>query len=100
MKSDEDASLTEGSSSPTEKENHAVLLQTFTDTKQQNKQTNKKSDKSERILLVETTIDNMVFVLINIYIANTGLIQLENLSDLGSILDKIKDSKQRYSSCR
>lgn len=65
-----------------------------------NKQTNKKSDKSERILLVETTIDNMVFVLINIYIANTGLIQLENLSDLGSILDKIKDSKQRYSSCR
>ena len=39
-------------------------------------QTNKISDKSGRMLLVEATIDDMVFVLINIYNAKTQLEQL------------------------
>ena len=54
-------------------------------------QTNKISDKSENILLVEETIDDAVFVVIKIYNANTELGQLETPSDLVSILDKVKD---------
>ena len=45
-------------------------------------QINKISDKSRRILLVEATIDDMLFVLINIFNANTESQQLETLSDL------------------
>ena len=59
------------------------------------KQTNKKSDKSGRILLVEATIDDTVFVLINIYNANTEFEQLESLSDLVRIIDKVKDIQSR-----
>ena len=59
------------------------------------KQTNKKSDKSGRILLVEATIDDTVFVLINIYNANTEFEQLESLSDLVSIIDKKKIFKAK-----
>ena len=59
------------------------------------KQTNKKSDKSGRILLVEATIDDTVFVLINIYNTNTESEQLETLSDLVSILDKVKDIQSK-----
>ena len=59
------------------------------------KQTNKKSDKSGRILLVEATIDDTVFVLINIYNANTEFEQLESLSDLVSIIDKKKILKAK-----
>ena len=59
------------------------------------KQTNKKSDKSGRILLVEATIDDTVFVLINIYNANTEFEQLESLSDLVSIIDKVKDIQSK-----
>ena len=51
-------------------------------------QTNKISDNSGRILLVETTIDDALFVPINIYNVNTDLKQLETLSDLASILDQ------------
>ena len=40
-------------------------------------QTNKISNKLERILLTEATIDDTVFILINIYNANTKLEQLE-----------------------
>ena len=58
-------------------------------------QTNKISDKSGRILLVETTIDAAVFVLINIYNANTELEQLETLSDLVSTLDKVKNIQNK-----
>ena len=47
---------------------------------------NKISDKSGKILLVEATIDDTVFVLINIYNPNTESEQLETLSDLGSII--------------
>ena len=54
-------------------------------------QTNKISDKSENILLVEETIDDAVFVVIKIYNANTELGQLETPSDLVTILDKVKD---------
>ena len=57
-------------------------------------QTNK-IDKSGRNLLVETTIDAAVFVLINIYNANTELEQLETLSDLVSILDKVKNIQNK-----
>ena len=59
------------------------------------KQTNKKSDKSGRVLLVEATIDDTVFVLINIYNANTESEQLETLSDLVSIIDKVKDIQSK-----
>ena len=59
------------------------------------KQTNKKSDKSGRVLLVEATIDDTVFVLINIYNANTEFEQLESLSDLVSIIDKVKDIQSK-----
>ena len=59
------------------------------------KQTNKKSDKSGRVLLVEATIDDTVFVLINIFNANTEFEQLESLSDLVSIIDKVKDIQSK-----
>ena len=58
-------------------------------------QINKISDKSGRILLVEATIDDTVFVLINIYNANTEFEQLESLSDLVSIIDKVKDIQSK-----
>ena len=54
-------------------------------------QRNKISDKSGRILLVEATVDDTIFVLINIYNANTESEQLETLLDLVSIIDKVKD---------
>ena len=57
--------------------------------------TNKISDKSGRILLVEATIDDMVFPLINIYNSNTELEQLETLLDLVSILDKVKNIQNK-----
>ena len=58
-------------------------------------QINQISDKSERILLVEATINDTVFVLINIYNANTECEQLETLSDLVSIMDKVKDIQRK-----
>ena len=58
-------------------------------------QINKVPDKSGRILLVDATIDDTVFVLINIYNANTEFEQLETLSDLVSIVDKVKDIQSK-----
>ena len=58
-------------------------------------QINKISDKSGRILLVEATVDDTVFVLINIYNANTESEQLETLLDLASIIDKVKDIQSK-----
>ena len=58
-------------------------------------QINKTSDKSGRILLVEATIDDTVFVPINTYNVNTEFQQLEALSDLISIIDKVKDIKRK-----
>ena len=43
---------------------------------------NKISDKSGRIILDEATIDETLFLLINIYNANTESEELETLSDL------------------
>ena len=57
--------------------------------------TNKISDKSGRILLVEATIDDMVFPLINIYNSNTKLEQLESFLDLVSVLDKVKNIQNK-----
>ena len=54
-------------------------------------QTNKISDKSERTLLVEATVNDTVLLLISNLKANTEFEQLETLSDLVSILDKVKD---------
>ena len=54
-----------------------------------------KTDKSGRILLVEATIDDIVFVPINTYNVNIEFQQLEALSDLISIIDKIKDIKRK-----
>ena len=48
------------------------------------------SDKSRRIVLVEATVDNMVFILINISNTNIESEKLETLSDLVRILDKVK----------
>ena len=53
------------------------------------------SDKSGRILLFEATIDETVFVPINIYNANTEFEQLETLSHLVSIIDKVKDIQSK-----
>ena len=58
-------------------------------------QTNKISDKSGRNLLVEATIDDTVFVLISIYNAHTESEQLETLSNLVSIIDKVKDIQSK-----
>ena len=58
-------------------------------------QINQISDKSGRILLVEATINDTVFVLINIYNANTESEQLEILSDLVSIINKVKDIQRK-----
>ena len=58
-------------------------------------QTNKISNKSGRILLVEVTIDDTIFVLIKIYNASTELEQLDTFSDLVSILDKVKDIQNK-----
>ena len=58
-------------------------------------QINKISDKSGRILLVEATIDDTVFVLINIYNTNIESEQLEALSDLVSIIDKVRDIQSK-----
>ena len=54
-------------------------------------QTNKISEKSGRTLLVKATIDDTVFVLINVCNASTEYEQLKTLSDLVSILGKVKD---------
>ena len=53
------------------------------------------SDKSGRILLAEATIDDTVFLLINIYNTNTESEQLETLSDLVSIINKVKDIQSK-----
>ena len=58
-------------------------------------QINKISDKSGRILLFEATVDDTVFVLINIYNANTESEQLQTLLDLVSIIDKVKDIQSK-----
>ena len=58
-------------------------------------QINKTSDKSGRILLVEATVDDTVFVLINIYNTNTESEQLETLLDQVSIIDKVKDIQSK-----
>ena len=53
------------------------------------------SDKSRRIVLVEATVDNMVFILINISNTNIESEKLETLSDLVHILDKVKDMRNK-----
>ena len=58
-------------------------------------QANKMSDKSRRIVLVEATVDNMVFILINISNTNIESEKLETLSDLVHILDKVKDMRNK-----
>ena len=45
--------------------------------------------------MVEATVDETVFVLINIYNANTESEQLETLLDLVSIIDKVKDIQSK-----
>ena len=57
---------------------------------QTTEQTNKILNKSGRTLLVEVTNDEKVFVPINIYNVNAELEQIETLSDLVSILGKVK----------
>ena len=52
---------------------------------------NKCSDKAGRILLLDVKIDDTVFVLVNIYNANTENDQLQTLSDLNDILGNIND---------
>ena len=52
---------------------------------------NKCSDKPGRILLLDVKIDDTVFVLVNIYNANTENDQLQTLSDLNDILGNIND---------
>ena len=58
-------------------------------------QSNEISDKSLRFLLVEVTINDTVFVLINICSVNTELKLLQTLSDLVSILDKVNDIQNK-----
>ena len=58
-------------------------------------QINTISEKSGRILLNEAAIDDTVFALINIYNADTESKQLETLSDLVSVTDKVKDIQSK-----
>ena len=52
---------------------------------------NIKRDNLRRILVIELKIDNSVFVLINIYNANTESAQLHTLNDLINILEIFED---------
>ena len=89
MKSSEETSSTESSFSRRKTISYGVAIDFYeSKTVEQRKNI---ADKSRRILLVEATIRDTVFALINICNANTETEQLETLSDLVSILDKIKD---------
>ena len=89
MKSSEETSSTESSFSRRKTISCGVAIGFYeSKTVEQRKNI---ADKSRRILLVEATIRDTVFALINICNANTETEQLETLSDLVSILDKIKD---------
>ena len=63
-------------------------------------QMNKISDKSGRILLVEATVNDTVFVLINNYNANTESEQLETFRYSKYFRQSKRYSKQKYSSWR
>ena len=58
------------------------------------------TDKSGRILLVEATVDDTVFVLINTYNANTESEQLETFRYSKYFRQSKRYSKQKYSSWR
>ena len=50
-----------------------------------------KRDNLERILVIEVRVDDSVFVLINIYNANTESERLHTLNDLINILETFED---------
>ena len=52
-------------------------------------------DNVGHILVIEVKIDDSVFVLINIYNANTGSEQLHTLNDLVNILETIEDIQNK-----
>ena len=56
---------------------------------------NIKRDNIGCILVIEVKIDNSVFVLINIYNANTESEQLHTLNDLINILETFKDIQNK-----
>ena len=56
---------------------------------------NIKRDNLARILVIEVKIDDSVFVLINIYNANTELEQLHTLNDLINILETFQDIQNK-----
>ena len=56
---------------------------------------NKKCDNLGRILVIEVKIDGSVFVLINIYNANTEPEQLQILNDLINILETLEDIQNK-----
>ena len=56
---------------------------------------NIKCDNIGCILVIEVKIDNSVFVLINIYNANTESEQLHTLNDLINILETFKDIQNK-----
>ena len=56
---------------------------------------NIKCDNIGCILVIEVKIDNSVFVLINIYNANTESEQLHTLNDLINILQTFKDIQNK-----
>ena len=58
---------------------------------------NIKRDNLGRILVIEVKIDDSVFVIINIYDANTELEQLFTLDDLINILETFKDIQNKSS---
>ena len=80
MKSGGVTSLTESSFSSTEKKTCGVAIGFYGS--KTIEQTNKISDKPRKIFLVEATINDTVFVIINIYNGNIELGQLETLLDL------------------
>ena len=56
---------------------------------------NKTRDNLGRILVIEVKFDDSVFVLINIYNANTESEQLHTLNDLVNILETIEDIQNK-----
>ena len=56
---------------------------------------NIKRDNLKRILVIEVKIDDSVFVLINIYKADTEPEQLHALNDLSNIIETFEDIQNK-----
>ena len=56
----------------------------------------KKTDKNGRILILDVMVNEINFVLVNIYNPNTETEQVTTLLDLGKMLETIKDFSDKH----